>query len=497
MEGGKSGAPRTFKAIAWLCALMLLVGVIPLYAISIYSHPHYDDYGFSRNVHQAWQDTGNVLTLLKTAAESAANVRQTWQGTYLGTILSNVQPGVFSESLYFLTTFILLTAFLLCFGYFFYTVLKVLFHAEFYMILCVASLAMFLMLQLMPQINEGLYWFNGGIGNTFVYSLIALSLALMIRLWFANGARVWRLTAALALLMAALGGGSYGGGLFLLCIGAMVILFAFWKKHKLRFVVLGLFLVLAAGFLYSMSAPGNDARAGIMGSRISAPEAVLKSMYYGVTLLGSYLTLPVLAVMLFAVPLFWELAGKSSFCFKRPLAVLALGIGLFCTQLAPPIYSGVFIGGGRIQNTYYFSFIVMILLYELYLLGYLRKKLEKPFAFTEKMKRGIAVLAAFLFVFGVLGFSRTTDGTFGPKNLTGVEAAVSIFSGEAQAYDAAMDAREALLNDPSLPYVVLAPLTSTPKTFMADTLSSDMTVSILRTLTLYYRKQSVTLQAQE
>jgi len=497
MEDGKSGAPRMFRAIAWLCALMLLLGVIPLYAISFYSHPHYDDYGFSRNVRQAWQDTGSIRTLLKTAAESAANVRQTWQGTYLGTILSNVQPGVFSENLYYLTTFILLTAFLLCFGFFFYTVLKVLFHAEFHTILCVASLAMFLMLELLPQINEGFYWFNGGIGNTFVYSLIALSLALMIRLWFAKGAKAWWLMAALALLMIALGGGSYGGGLFLLCIGALVILFAFWKKHRFRFVYLGLFLLMAAGFLYSMSAPGNDARAEIMGTRISAPAAVLKSLYYGVTLLGSYLTLPVIAVMLFLVPLFWKLAGGSNFSFKWPLPVLVLGIGLFCVQLVPPMFSGVFIGGGRIQNTYYFSFIVMGLLYELYLLGYIRRKLEKPFAFTETMKRGVAVLAAFLFAFGVLGFSRTTDSTFGPKNLTGVEAAVSILSGEAKEYDTAMDAREVLLNDPDLPDVVLTPLQSTPKTFMADTLSSDMTVSILRTLTLYYRKQSVTLQTQE
>ena len=129
MEGGKGGAPRLVKVSAWLCALMLFISVLPLYAISFYSHPHYDDYGFSVNVRHAWQDTGSVSALLKTVAQSAAHVRQTWQGTYLGTVLSNVQPGVFSENLYFITTFILLTAFLVCFGFFFYTVLRVLFQA--------------------------------------------------------------------------------------------------------------------------------------------------------------------------------------------------------------------------------------------------------------------------------------------------------------------------------------------------------------------------------
>ena len=493
MQGGKSGASSRGKVLAWLCVLMLFVSILPLYAISFYSHPHYDDYGFSYHVRHAWQDSGSLATLLQTAVQSARSVRQTWQGTYLGTILSNIQPGVFSENLYFLTAFILLTAFLLCFAFFFYTVLRVWFKAERWQIGCITSLALFLMLQLLPQVNEGFYWFNGGIGNTFVYSLIALSLALMLRLWGAEGAKAWWLATALALLMIALGGGSYGGGLFFLCLSGLITLYALWKRHRFRFVYAGLLLVLAACFIYSMTAPGNDHRATIMGTRISAPEAVLKSLYYGVTLLGSYITLPVIAVVLFLIPIFWKLVQNSALDFKHPWIVLFLGAGLFCAQLVPPMYSGVFIGGGRIQNTYYFSFIVMILLYTLYLTGAIAKRLTRPFVLTDAMKRGIAVLSAALFALGVLGFSRPTDGSFGPKNLTGVEAAVSIIRGEAQRYDDAMDSRERMLNNPELQEVVLTPLTSTPKTFMADSLSTAIADDIARSLEGYYRKQSVTV----
>ena len=98
------------------------------------------------------------------------------------------------------------------------------------------------------------------------------------------------------------------------------------------------------------------------------------------------------------------------------------------------------------------------------------------------MKRGIAILAAFLFAFGVLGFSRPTDGSFGPKNLTGVEAAVSILRGEAQAYDAAMDERERAAQRPRGDRRRADSASSTPKTFMADTLASDMAGSIARSL---------------
>ncbi len=494
MEGGKVSTSRAFKALAWLCALMLLASVIPLYAIAFYSHPHYDDYGFSINVRHAWLDTGDIGTLMQTVAQSAETVRQTWQGTYLGTVLSNLQPGVFSESLYFLTAFFLLTAFLAGFFYFFHTVLRVLFLADFHQILCVASLAMFLMLQLLPQISEGFYWFNGGIGNTFVYTLIAVSLAFLIRFWHAEGAKAWGIGAALCLLMVALGGGSYGGGLFLLGITGLVFAYALFKKHRFRFVYLGLWLILAACFAYSMSAPGNANRAVIMGTRISAPEAVVKSLYYGVTLLGNYLTLPVIAVLLFLFPLFWKLAQNAAWKCNHPLLVLLLGTGLFCVQLAPPMYSGVFIGGSRIQNTYYFSFIVMVLLYELYLTGYVQSKMKALLALAEPVKRGAAILAAFLFALGLLGFARPTDGSFGPKNLTGIEAAVSMLRGEAQAYDAEMDERERLLNDPAVTDVTLTPLLHTPKTFMADSLSSDMASGIADSLRLYYRKQSVMVE---
>jgi hypothetical protein len=137
---------------------------------------------------------------------------------------------------------------------------------------------------------------------------------------------------------------------------------------------------------------------------------------------------------------------------------------------------------------------VLILLYELYLLGNIWRRSEKPFEFSEKMRRGIIILSAALFALGILGFSRPTDGSSGPKNLTGIEAALSIIRGEAQQYDSAMDERERLLNDPEIPEVILTPLESTPKTFMADSLASDIADDIARLLEVYYRKQSVRVE---
>ena len=172
---------RVRRGLLWLSVAALVLGALPLYAISLYNHPYYDDYGFSAKAHQAWRDTGSVGAVLRAAWESALETRQSWQGTYTGTLLSNVQPGIFSERLYFIGTFVLLTAFIACFLYFFAVVFGRL-GMDRTGRWTLGCLAVTLMIQFMPDAGEAFFWFNGGIGNTFIYSLMALAAALMVRL---------------------------------------------------------------------------------------------------------------------------------------------------------------------------------------------------------------------------------------------------------------------------------------------------------------------------
>ena len=46
-----------------------------------------------------------------------------------------------------------------------------------------SALTLTVMLQFMPDMGEAFYWFNGGVGNVFIYSLMALSAALLMRLY--------------------------------------------------------------------------------------------------------------------------------------------------------------------------------------------------------------------------------------------------------------------------------------------------------------------------
>lgn len=483
------------KGFAVLCVLTLALSTLPLYAIAFDNHPYYDDYGFSASVHRAWQETGSVQALAQAAFASARNTRMTWQGTYTGTILSNFQPGVFSEDLYWIGTFILLTALIVCFAFFFETLFQR-FGMERWARVSLSAMAITLMIQLMPDVGEAFYWFNGGIGNVFIYSLLALAAALVMRLLDAKGKAIG-LTAALALLAVLLGGGSYGGGLFGLCLCAVLLCWLFWKKHKKRWHVSALTLVFLCCFAYSMAAPGNAVRASVIQYETSAVKTILQSMYYGMGQLGSYITLPVIAVTIVMIPAMYSAAKKSQWVFTHPWLAAALGACLYCTQFAPPLHSIASIGAGRIVNTYYLSFIVLWFIYVYYLLGFIARKMTADLPQMDARRFAALLLAgACLLGTGCLAFKRPGDALYGVQNLSGPSAALSIITGEAAQYDHEMTQREELLNDESQPVVTLRPLGAVPAVFMDDLIEPHAVYDVRPSLCLYYGKEAILIEGE-
>lgn len=484
------------RLFAWVCAVVLIVTTLPLYVIAFDNHPYYDDYGFSASVHQAWQETGSLGAVMRAALESAQNVRQTWQGTYTGTILSNLQPSLFSEDLYWIGNFVLLTALIVCFWFLLRTVFAKLGLARWARIsLC--SLSLTLMIQCMPDVGEAFFWFNGGVGNVFIYSLLALAAALLVKLLDGQGSGAG-LTAALCVLAVLLGGGSYGGGLFSLCMLVVLLGWLFAKKHAKRWHVLGVGVLFVCCFAYSVCAPGNAVRAGVIQYESSAVKAIAQSLYYGAALIGGSIRLPLLAITLALLPAFWQAARGSAYRFGHPWLVGALGICLFCTQLTPPLYSIASIGAGRIENTYFISFTVLWFLYVYYLCGHaVRRWGEKALPEMNARRFGALTLAAVCMLgVGCLAFKRPDDVLYGVQNLSGPSAALSLLTGEAAQYDREMTQREEALKDDTQPVVTLAPLTAVPAVFMDDLLTPDAVYDVRPSLCLYYGKEAIRVEGE-
>lgn len=486
---------RMTTVFAWLCVLGLVASTLPLYAIAFYNHPYYDDYGFSAGVRQVWRQTGSLGAVWSAAVEQAAHTRQTWQGTYLGTFLTNLQPGLFSEDLYWLGSFFLLTALIMCLCVYFITVFRALGLARWARV-SLTCLATAVAIQFIPDVGEAFYWFNGGVGNTFVYSLLALFAALVIRLLRTRRKMGVGLTLALIVLAALLGGGSYGGGLFGLCACAVALVWLFGSGHAKRWNVAAAFAVFLAGFLYSVSAPGNAVRAGMIGYSVSPIKAVAQSLISGVGLLGGYVRLPIVAVTLALSPALYEAARQSPWRFTHPWRVTLLGAALYCAQLTPPLYSIASIGDGRIENTYFLCFVMLWFPWVYYLLGVLARRLEKTPVLTPRGFGALLMAAACLFASGCLAFRRPGDALYGAQNLSGASAALSLLTGEAARYDEQMKAREALLNDDTQPVVTLAPLDAVPAVFMEDLLAPGAAEDVRPVLCEYYGKQAIRLEGE-
>ncbi len=481
-----SKAKRWF---AWICVAMLFVSTLPLYAISWYNHPYYDDFGLSAQVHQTWMNTGSLSAVLKAAVESAQETRETWQGTYTATLLTNLQPGLFNEDLYWIGNVFLLTAFIACLGFLFVTFGQT-FGLQKWDQISLSALATTLMIQFMPDVGEAFFWYNGGVAYLLVYSLLALAAALVIR-WLQSEKH--GLFAPLLMLAVMIGGGTYGCGLFTLCVCAVLSVWLFVRRHVKRWWFAALACLFAACFVYNMSAPGNTARANMIGYQSSAVKAVIQSLYYGVGQIGGFIRLPLFAITLVLLPAIYQAAKRSDFRFAHPWLMMGGVVCLYCTQFTPPLYSIASIGGGRIINTYWISFVTGWFLAVYYLCGYAARRYDFSFELSAKSFWTVALTALCLFGMGSLGFKREGDVLYGIQNLSGPSAFLSIWNGEAAQYDREMSQREALLNDPTQSVVTLRPLTQTPAVLMDDLLKPDAVYDVRPSLCHYYGKEAIIL----
>ena len=493
------------QALVWLCVAALLVTLLPLYALSFYNHACYDDFGFSIRTHEAWRDTGSLLSTLRAAVENTVTIRQTWEGTYATSFLSALQPALGGEGLYWLTTALLLTFFLLSLGFFLRQVVMRLLGADRQTFLLAFCCLSFVMIQFVPDLSEAFFWFNGGVAYTLMWSVMVLRLGVWVCFTQARGR--WRkgLSAlALALLTVVMGGAKYSTVLFAVLADALIVAYGFCKKRGDRWARLAIFALLLAGFVFSMTAPGNGVRARTLLGGMSAPRAILQAFYFGIALMGHWFSLPLLVVWALVA---WQLSEALRGCPQRihhPVWITVLCVCLFCAQLAPTLYTGNYLGDGRTVNTYFYTFVLMSCALALYWTGWWIRRTERqsPFPAIGTAQRDGLRVAAFaaavgLLVAGCLSFRADGSETYGLSNTATGSALRSLLKGEAAAYDEAMDERDAALNDPEEPEVVLEPIEDVPQAFMGDALTGDNLDYVLSLYETYYNKQRVSVAEEE
>jgi hypothetical protein len=498
------------KALAWISVWLLVLSILPLYAISFYNHPFYDDFGFSLLTRDAWQESGSFAAVLDAAWRNTVGIRQTWQGMYTASFISAMQPGIYGEGHYWIATAVLLTGFLLALAFFLWQTLRRGLGVDLSSFWIAFSGLASLMIHFIPDVTEAFFWFNGGVGYTLMACFALVAAGLWLRMERAHTRGKTALLFGLALVFVVLlGGGSYT--LLLLCslLALLAALWAFAVKRPKKWLHLLLCLALLGCFAFSMTAPGNLVRAKTLAGGMSAPMAVAQSFYFGLALMGHWFSLPMAAIMALLSFLMAPALRQSRCAFSRPVWVTLLAACLFCAQLSPTLFTGNYLGDGRVQNITFFTYVLMIHGLVLYWTGWLLRRAENRSvspaanapaipaatarAISPPARGSLLTLVAVLLIVGSIAFHPDGAEGYGPMNLAGGSALRSLLRGEAQAYDLEMDARDTALNDLTQTHVTLSPITAIPGVFMSDALQSDNLEYVLSLYADYYHKSSVSV----
>lgn len=490
----------TEKLVCILLIVLFLLTLIPLFAIAPYNHSCADDYSYGLNGYRAWTETGSLLEVVKGAKDVMVEYYETWQGTFSAIFMMGLQPAIFGENLYFLVPVILIPLLSLSTFLFVRTVLKKYLGANNYEVFLVAIPVTALSIQFLPSAVEGFYWYNGAVFYTFFYSLQLIMFSLLLLCFKAKAVWARWIYGIVAVLLAAIIGGSNYTTSLLTCIWMFfTTVFLGFKKDKKAFLSGGMLAACGAALLISALAPGNAVRQSAFTDTPSPISAIIRSFITGCRYLVTWTTLPVILMVVFLVPIAIILVRRSHFQFRYPLIVSLLSFCIFSASFTPPIFAMGNEGPGRLLNIIYYSYLLFLTGNVFYIVGWIYRKWEQHMESSsreraeETITKGCRKYSVFGLVLLAGAMVISCRFTPGWEQITSVSALKDLIDGRAAAYHQQVQDRMAILNDPSIKEAVVEPITIYPYVLYFTDLSTDKNDWPNTAVAAYFKKSTVEL----
>lgn len=487
--------------IVFLVGIVILL--IPMLVIARYNVSCTDDYSYGLFPHLAWEQSHSLLEVLKEGVHTVSHYYSGWQGTYSAVFVFSLQPAIFGEEWYPLTTYFMLLS--LCGGivYLFAVVFRRILSAAWYQTGIVIIVSAAVCTQLLPSPVQAFYWYNGSAYYTFFFgiSLVLYAKVLTyIRLSdtaLSPAKRILRLL-SLSVLSVIIAGSNYVTALTTAVLYTCVLVLMLVQKRYSCLSLAVPFCVFIVGFIISISAPGNSIRQSAFQNRPSAPVSIVLSFGAAVRYAYSWLTPSLVFLVIFLAPLLYKIAAGTNYSYSHPILILSGSFCLLSSMFCPTIYAMGTMGPERLLNIIYYAFVILLLLDLLYVLGWCRRAAEKHglCAKTEgqgsKDRSGYSV--AFLLVVSMLFLSGSIAA--GSHHYTSSNALRELLQGEASAYYATAKERQELLNDASQQDVVLPRYSVQPWVLYFDDISTDPDDWRNVIMERYYQKNSVVLEPE-
>ena len=406
-------------------SILLLMSVFPLVYISLYSRPSADDFNYSATLyHYLSSGNYNIFGLIKKAIEVDIHFFNNWQGLYTSAFILALQPGVFNEKYYFIGAILLLIISFLCIFYLIKTISKVLKLDKYYLFL---SIFIFVFLfQQLPDIKEGLYWFNGAWNYMPFFFLSLLNIGLCLRYLFIGERKRYLILSCI--LSFVISGGNHVTSFMNILLLISICIYALSKKKGLICISL---VVAIIGFILMYIAPGTAIRQAYFPNP-SIFNAIKQTFIRSFTFTSQYTSrnciFYILAIVLFSIFVYKKEYFKNYYFKYSPIIYLFIAWIILCGMLAVPYYAMGNFGEGRVVNVIWLFEYASLSLITIYTTWYL---LDKYFE-VKDIKNDLFV--NFLFIGLVLISAYWLDCNY-------IKAIKELTSGQALAFSSAYDER--------------------------------------------------------
>lgn len=502
------------RHLSILLTVLYVALLIPMLVLGFYDFPSADDFSMALQTHQAFVETGSVVSAVIASLQKAWFVYSQYEGYFFSIILTNVCPSAFSESLYFLTPFIILG--MLTFGvvYFFDALFVRVWKLDKDLTNVAAMITLILMTQSLPKGGlrvEAFYWYSGAINYTFTFGMAFFWLGLMMRAVYDEDEKARKRK----LIWAAFWGFWMGGANYLtaleLAIISVLILFIVvmvkrgifkqetpWKNIWIPAVT------NLVGFACSCFTPGNLVRSAET-AHVGAVKSVFLSIYSTFDMMINDMARWELWVaLLLLVPVFWNMAGRLKARLEHPFMFVLFAFLLVSSNMTPPFFAVGNIGAGRLKALGWMEFVVMAILTAFYLTAWFRQYLEarvNAFNIDADAKtadeRRMPVASSFVVAacLGFLAFGSLLSILPDHEYYSGTSAFFAIADGSAATYRAENQKRLEILNDDSIRDAVLDEHSVHPEMLFYWDVTADKGEWVNSATAIYYNKDSVILKS--
>nr|WP_304018808.1 DUF6056 family protein [Ruminococcus bromii] len=483
----KLDTKKIITIVAIFLGTGLLLSLIPIIISSFYSHPLADDFGFSEKVNHVVKNGGGLFDILSASFQQVKDTYLDWQGTYAAIFVFSLQPAAFSEHIYFLTTFVMLTALIASTLFFVNTIFNILGYDKKIGII-ISFVILLLSIHFVVDKKEAFFWWNGSSYYTLFYSFSLLFFSILIKLYYAEKIIKKVIFLIISLLLAAiLGGGNYSTALLTTVILAFVIFLLIKHKKKISLCYVMIFLILITGFVISMIAPGNSVRAATLTGE-SPVKAIIHSVFYAVVYIAKWTGLAQLASFSVIGFFAYILTKNSKYKFQYPFIVFVLSVLVFATQLTPPLYAMNSVGSGRQVNIYYYSYYIFMSFNIFYIIGWINQK-DIVRIRTKNIQKSFSVCTLLL----IIGVFLCGCLNYGLHNITFVDTLLALKNSTPQTYSAEYLDRTSQIKNGN---TTISDIKTVPDFFSPLCIEEDSDFWINKQIARYYDVDKVTLKTE-